>query len=193
MRFHESELAGAFLIEPELVEDERGFFARSWCAQEFADHGLRASIAQCNISYNRRRATLRGLHYQADPFAEAKLVRCSRGAIFDVIVDLRPDSPTRHRWIAEELTAANRRMVYVPEGFAHGFQALSDDTEVFYQMSRSYRAEAATGIRFDDPAFAIAWPIANAIVSARDLALPLLGGGTGQALNLRAGGRRSCC
>jgi len=172
MRFCELEIAGCFLIEPEPVADERGFFARSWCMQAFAEHGLNPGLAQCNISFNRRRGTLRGLHYQADPFAEAKLIRCTQGAIFDVVVDLRPGSPSFGRWTGTELSAENRRMLYAPEGFAHGFQALWDGTEVFYQMSQAYRAELARGVRYDDPDLAISWPIPAPIVSARDRALP---------------------
>ncbi len=174
MRFLETPLAGAFVIEPERRADDRGFFARSWCREEFAARGLDPALAQCNISYNRRRGTLRGLHYQAAPHGEAKLVRCTRGAVFDVIVDLRPGSPTRGRWHAIELGAENRRMVYAPDGFAHGFQALADDTELFYQMSVPYEPASARGIRFDDPTLAIAWPIADPLVSERDRALPAL-------------------
>lgn len=130
---------------------------------------------QCNVSWNRRRGTLRGLHYQAPPDAEAKLVRCTRGAIWDVIVDLRPDSATRFRWFAAELTSANRTALYVPEGFAHGFQTLSDDSEVLYQMSAFYRPEAARGARWDDPRLGITWPLPEPIISARDASYPLLG------------------
>jgi len=166
--FHDIGLEGARLIEPERQEDRRGFFARTWCRYAFAEQGLTADLVQCAVSYNRRRGTLRGLHYQAPPFAEAKLVRCTRGAIFDVIVDLRPDSPTHLKWAAAELTADNRQSVFAPEGFAHGFQTLEDDCEVFYQMSASYRAEAARGVRWDDPRLAIPWPLAEPMVSQRD-------------------------
>ncbi|HZS44670.1 MAG TPA: dTDP-4-dehydrorhamnose 3,5-epimerase family protein, partial [Blastocatellia bacterium] len=135
MIFTETSLKGAYIIEPELLEDERGFFARVWCQKEFEDHGLNPRLAQCSISFNKRKGTLRGMHYQAKPFEEAKLVRCTRGAIYDVIVDLRPESESRYKWFACELTEQNRRMLYVPEGFAHGFQTLEDNTEVFYQIS----------------------------------------------------------
>ncbi|HYB10585.1 MAG TPA: dTDP-4-dehydrorhamnose 3,5-epimerase [Alphaproteobacteria bacterium] len=175
MKFVPTPFAGAFIIEPERLEDERGFFARCWCRTELETHGLVASFAQCNISFNRKLGTLRGLHYQAAPYCEAKIVRCTRGRAFDVMVDLRPSSPTRHHWHAVELSADNARMVYVPEHFAHGFQTLEDDTELFYQMSEDHRPEAACGLRFDDPAFAIAWPIDNPILSLRDLSFPLLG------------------
>jgi dTDP-4-dehydrorhamnose 3,5-epimerase len=173
MIFKELELRGAFVIEPEPLEDERGFFARTFCAAEFAARGLRPTIAQCSVSYNRRRGTLRGLHYQAAPHEEAKLVRCTHGAVYDVIVDIRPDSATFRRWAGIELSAENRRMVYVPEGFAHGFQTLVDETEVLYQISTAYVPQAARGIRWDDPDLAIAWPPAAArVISARDLGLP---------------------
>lgn len=188
MRFTETPLRGAFVIEPEPVEDERGFFARSFCAEEFAEHGLNPGLVQCNISYNRKRGTLRGLHYQAEPFAEAKLIRCTSGAIFDVIVDLRPDSPTFGKWASAELSAENCKMMFAPEGFAHGFQTLTDDAEVFYQMSRPYRAELARGIRYDDPVIGISWPIADPIVSERDLALPPLS--SAAATRRAAGGSR---
>jgi dTDP-4-dehydrorhamnose 3,5-epimerase len=173
MRFLDTGLAGAFLLEPERREDERGFFARTWCHDEAAAHGIRVNWVQCNVSFNRRQGTLRGLHYQAPPFEEAKLVRCTMGAIFDVLVDLRPGSPTYRRWVGFELTADNRRMLYVPAGFAHGFQTLADDTEVFYQMSAFYRAEAARGVRWDDPALGIIWPpCGRRILSPRDLGYP---------------------
>ena len=174
MRFLETDLAGAFIIELDLAEDDRGFFARSWCTEEFAARGLNTSIVQCNISYNRRRGTLRGLHFQVAPHDEAKLVRCTRGAMYDVIVDLRPDSATQYSWIGVELSAENHRMLYVPEGFAHGFQTLVDDTEVFYLMTAEYRPAAARGLRWNDPTLAITWPIADPITSARDAGHPLL-------------------
>lgn len=175
MIFRETALAGAYLVEPERIRDERGFFARSWCAEEFALHGLSPRLAQCSVSWNRKAGTLRGLHYQRAPHAESKLVRVTRGSIFDVIVDLRPASPTRHRWFAAELDAESGLMMYVPEGFAHGFQTLEDDTEVSYQISVPYRAESAAGLRWDDPALAIAWPEAQPrIISERDRAFPTL-------------------
>ncbi len=168
-------LRGAFLIEPARHEDERGFFARTFCAEEFAAHGVKVPVVQCNVSYNRRRGTLRGLHYQRPPNEEAKLIRCTRGAIFDVIVDLRPDSPTFKRWVASGLSADNGRMIWAPEGFAHGFQTLVDETEVFYQMSAPYAAQDAAGVRWDDPDLAIEWPnVSDRIIASRDLALPLL-------------------
>jgi dTDP-4-dehydrorhamnose 3,5-epimerase len=160
------------VIELDRLEDERGFFARSFCRDEFAAHGLRSSFVQCNISFNARRGTLRGLHFQASPHEEAKLVRCTRGAVFDVIVDLRKASATYRQWIAVELGADNHRMLYVPEGFAHGFQTLEDASEVFYQMSETFRPEASRGVRWNDPAFGIDWPLANPTVSARDADYP---------------------
>ena len=175
MKFVATPLAGAFAVELEELVDERGFFARSFCRDEFARHGLVPAVAQCNVSYNARRGTLRGLHYQAEPHPEAKLVRCTRGAVWDVAVDLRPGSPTLHRWFALELSADNRRALYVPAGFAHGFQSLTDAAEVLYQMSESYHAELARGVRWDDPRLAIPWPVAPAIVSERDRSLPLVG------------------
>lgn len=175
MIFTELPLKNAFLIELERLEDDRGFFARTFCATEFARHGLTQTISQCNVSYNQRRDTLRGLHYQRPPHEEVKLLRCTRGAIFDVIVDLRPSSPTFKQWLDFELSADNRRMLYIPQGFAHGFQTLADHTELFYQMSTSYVPEGAHGIRWDDPDLAIEWPPAvTRVISARDLTLPTL-------------------
>ena len=162
-------MKGAFIIEPEKMEDERGFFARTWDQKEFGAHGLNPRLVQCNTSFNKRAGTLRGMHYQAAPHEEAKLVRCTRGAIYDVIVDLRASSPTFKQWTAVELTAYNRLMLYVPEGFAHGFQTLEDETEVFYQMSEFYHPESARGVRWNDPAFGIEWPVAEkCIISERD-------------------------
>jgi len=163
-------LSGAFLIELQLISDERGFFARTWCTEEFERLGLNPKLVQCSISWNARRGTLRGLHYQTEPYAEAKLIRCCSGAIYDVIVDLRPASPTYGKWIAAELTSENRRMLYVPEGFAHGFQTLIDDTEISYQISARYQPDYARGVRWNDPAFGIEWPISHPILSARDRA-----------------------
>jgi dTDP-4-dehydrorhamnose 3,5-epimerase len=168
VRIVATDLPGAKVVELETIEDERGFFARSYCAREFEAEGLEHCVAQCNVSYNRRRGTLRGMHFQRTPHAEAKLVRCTRGAIYDVIIDLRPESATFRRWVAAELTADNRLALYVPRGFAHGFQTLTDDSEVFYQMSEFYVPDAASGVRWNDPAFAVAWPIANPILSPRD-------------------------
>lgn len=175
MTFRETALAGVWLIEPEPLVDERGFFARTWCRREWEARGLNPTLAQCSTSWTRTRGTVRGLHYQVKPHEEAKLVRCTRGAIHDVALDLRPGSPTRRRWIAVELTADNRRMVYLPEGVAHGFQTLVDDTEVFYQISEFHHPESARGVRWDDPACGIAWPVTPVIVSPRDAALPGLG------------------
>ncbi len=174
MKFRETDIPGVLVVVPERHEDERGFFARTWCAEEFAARGLAPAIAQCSLSRNRRRGTLRGLHYQADPYGEDKLVRCTRGAAFDVAVDLRPGSPTRGRWTSVEITAENGLALYLPPGVAHGFQTLVDDTDIFYQMAQPYRPEAARGIRWDDPALGIAWPIPDPILSPRDAALPTL-------------------
>lgn len=171
--FTPTPLPGAFVVEPEPHSDERGYFARTFCAQEFTEHGLCASYPQCSTSYNVRAGTLRGLHYQVQPHAEAKLVRVARGAIYDVIVDLRPHSTRFKKWFAVELTAANLKMLYIPEGLAHGFQTLVDDTEVCYQISAPYQAEAARGARWNDPAFAIRWPpCASRLLSARDASYP---------------------
>lgn len=172
MRFTETTLPGAFLVDPEIHRDDRGFFARTFCEEEFSAGGLSPRIAQCSLSYNERKGTLRGMHYQAPPNAEAKLVRCTRGSIHDVIVDLRRSSSTFRKWIAVDLSAANRRMLFVPEGFAHGFQSLEDGAEVFYQISVPYRAEAARGVRWNDPAFAIAWPLPDPVLSDRDRSFP---------------------
>jgi dTDP-4-dehydrorhamnose 3,5-epimerase len=172
MIFTETMLKGAFLIEPERLHDERGFFARTWCQREFEAHGLCTPWVQCNISFNKQKGILRGMHYQVAPYAETKLVRCTMGAIYDVIIDLRPESPTFKCWAGEELTAANRRMLYIPEGFGHGFQALADDTEVFYQMSEFYAPEYARGVRWDDPTFKVSWPDSKRIISPRDRDFP---------------------
>lgn len=168
MIFVETTLKGAFIVEPEKLEDARGFFARTWCREEFEAHGLNPKLVQCNTSFNKKKGTLRGMHYQAVPHEEAKLVRCTRGTVYDVILDLRPVSPTFGKWVAVKLTAENHRMLYVPEGFAHGFQTLEDDTEVFYQMSEFYYPEAARGVRWDDPAFGIEWPAKPSTISGRD-------------------------
>ncbi|WP_281272357.1 dTDP-4-dehydrorhamnose 3,5-epimerase [Paenibacillus sambharensis] len=168
--FRETALKGAFVIEPEKIKDERGFFSRSWCRQEFEKHGLESDFVQCNISQNRSKATLRGMHYQQEPYGETKLIRCTRGAIYDVIVDLRPSSETYKGWAAYTLSQENYMMLYVPEGFAHGFVTLENDTEVFYQMGNFYKPEAARGIRWDDPAIGIRWPdLGTYIISERDL------------------------
>ena len=172
MIFREMDLRGAFLIDLEPAGDERGFFARTYCREEFEARGLRAIHAQSSISFNAARGTLRGLHYQLAPAEEAKLVRCTRGAIYDVLVDLRRGSPTFCRWAAVELSAENRRMVYAAEGMAHGFITLRDSTEVLYQISAPYRPELARGVRFDDPAFGIRWPLEPAVMSERDRSYP---------------------
>lgn len=161
-------LKGAYIIEIERIEDERGFFGRSFCANEFKKYGLNPNIAQCNISYNKKKGTLRGMHYQAAPHAEAKLVRCTAGAIYDVIIDLRQESPTFKQWIAMEVTKENRRMLYVPEGFAHGFQTLEDHTEVFYMISEFHHPECVQGIRWNDPTFGIKWPMLPTLIVNKD-------------------------
>jgi dTDP-4-dehydrorhamnose 3,5-epimerase len=172
MKLRSVPLPGAYVIDLEPIADERGFFARTWCAHEFKLHGLNPNVTQCSISFNERKGTLRGMHYQDEPYPEAKLVRCCSGAIYDVIVDLRSASPTHRKWFAVELTAANRQMLYVPEGVAHGFQTLTDAAEVFYQISECYRPDYARGVRWDDPLFGIEWPIANPIISKRDRGFP---------------------
>lgn len=175
MRFCELDIAGAYLIDVEPHRDERGLFARTFCAREFEERGLIPLFAQCSTSFNARRGTLRGLHYQAAPHEETKVVRCTAGAIFDVIVDLRPGSATHLKWYGAELTAANRRMMYIPSGVAHGFQTTLDDTEVFYQISAEYVASASRGQRWNDPAFAIRWPDPHGpILSERDRGYSLI-------------------
>jgi dTDP-4-dehydrorhamnose 3,5-epimerase len=167
--FTEVGLPGAYTIDLELYEDERGFFTRAWCRSEFAEHGLVTHIAQANLAYTRRAGTLRGMHYQIAPHSEAKVVRCIRGAIFDVMIDLRRESPTYKRWIGVQLSDQNRKMVYVPEGFAHGYQCLQDDTETFYFVTALYTSDAERGVRWDDPAFGIEWPIVEAVeISEKD-------------------------
>jgi dTDP-4-dehydrorhamnose 3,5-epimerase len=168
LKFIETKLKGAFVVELERLEDERGFFARSWCEREAAAYGLHSKWVQCNISFNKQKATLRGMHYQSAPFDEAKLVRCTRGAIYDVFIDLRPDSSTFKRWMAVELSAENRRMLFIPEGFAHGFLTLDDNSEIFYQMSQFYAPAYARGVRWNDPAFAIEWPMDVRVISDKD-------------------------
>lgn len=173
MIFSETKLPGAFIIQPELIQDERGFFARTWCQREFEQHSLNPHLVQCNLSFNKKRGTLRGMHYQALPHAEAKLVHCIAGAIYDVIIDLRPGSPNFKQWMGVELTAANRYMLYIPEGLAHGFLTLADETEVFYQMSEFYHPELARGMRWNDPAFKIEWPLSSdLIISDKDQKYP---------------------
>ena len=172
MIFKETKLAGIIEVHLDPRSDERGFFARSWCEKEFAAHGLNPRLAQCNISFNAGKGTLRGMHYQAEPSQEAKLVRCTQGAIYDVAVDLRPQSATFKGWFGTVLSAENRHMLYIPEGCAHGFLTLADSTEVFYQMSESYHSESAQGVRFDDPAFQIVWPEKIEVISERDRTYP---------------------
>ena len=168
MHFLETRLQGAYIIEPERKEDQRGFFARVFCVEEFGAQGLETKLVQCSISFNRQRGTLRGMHYQAAPHEEVRLVRCTMGAVYDVVLDLRPASPSFRQWIAAELSGENRRMVYVPKGFAHGFLTLEDNCEVFYQMSEFYHHENAGGVRWDDPAFGIQWPGSVELISEKD-------------------------
>jgi dTDP-4-dehydrorhamnose 3,5-epimerase len=172
MVFIETKLKGAYLVETEPIVDERGFFARTFCREEFTRHGLNPQVVQCNLSYNREKGTLRGMHYQISPRQEVKLVSCVSGSIYDVIVDLRSESPTYCEWVGVELGARRRQMLYIPEGFAHGFQTLEADAEVFYQMSEFYAPECARGVRWDDPAFAVSWPVGPRIISARDRSYP---------------------
>lgn len=169
MLFKETKLKGAYIIEPERLEDNRGFFARAWCKKEFEAHGLNSDLVQCNISFNKERGTLRGMHYQLPPCEEAKFIRCTMGVIFDVIIDLRPNSTTYLEWIGVELTADNRKMLYVPEEFAHGYQTLMPNTEIFYQVSQFYSKEFESGVRWNDPVFGIEWPeTENIIISEKD-------------------------
>jgi len=171
--FKDTKLEGAYVIEPEKFEDHRGLFARSFSQGEFAEHGLRSQFVESGISFNHRKYTVRGMHWQAPPNAQAKLVRCTRGAIFDVMIDLRPESPTYKQWFAEELTAQNRLMLYIPEGFAHGYQSLEDETEMFYLLSGAYAPASERGVRWNDPAFAIAWPETERIIlNERDRTFP---------------------
>jgi dTDP-4-dehydrorhamnose 3,5-epimerase len=172
MIFTPASLQDAFIIDIEKREDARGFFARAWCADEFMQHGLDATLAQASISFNHKRGTLRGMHWQAEPHGEVKVVRCTSGAIYDVIVDVRPESPSFLKWIGVELSASNRRMLYIPKGFAHGFQTLVDDTEVFYFISAFYAPEAARGARYNEPAFGITWPLPISIIATKDEAWP---------------------
>ena len=174
MKFAETKLAGAYIVEPEPREDARGFFARTFCANEFGEKGLSRQFVQCSVSMTRQRGTVRGLHFQLAPAAEAKLVRCTAGALYDVIVDLRPDSKTYLQHIGVELTARNRRALYVPEMFAHGLQTLEDDTEVFYQISEFFAPDLARGMRCDDPKLGIKWPLPFATMSEKDRLWPLL-------------------
>jgi dTDP-4-dehydrorhamnose 3,5-epimerase len=168
VKFTETGLDGAWIVDLEPIEDDRGFFARSWCAKDLAELGMVADVAQCNVSYNHPAATLRGMHYSVQPVAESKFVRCTAGAVHDVIVDVRPDSPTYLRWVGVELSAANRRALYVPPMFAHGYLTLTEGAEVTYQVSAFYTPGAERGVRFDDPAFAIEWPLEPVVLSDKD-------------------------
>ena len=172
MIFTETKLKGAYVIEIEKLKDNRGFFARAWCQNEFKAHGLTSRVVQVNVSSNKKKGTLRGMHYQLSPYEETKLIRCTRGAIYDVIIDLRPSSPTYAQWIGVELTEENYKMLYVPENFAHGFQTLEDDTEVTYQVSQFYMPGSESGIRWNDPAFSIDWPIQVQVISDKDKSWP---------------------
>ncbi|MFA5181833.1 MAG: dTDP-4-dehydrorhamnose 3,5-epimerase [Syntrophales bacterium] len=172
MEFIKTPLGGAFVLEMERLGDDRGFFARSWCKKEFESHDVNPDLVQCSVSFNKRRGTLRGMHYQVKPYEEAKLVRCTMGAIWDVIVDMRLDSPTFKKWFATELSAENRLMLYIPEGFAHGFLTLENHSEVFYQISEFYHPECARGVRWNDPAFNIEWPDATPVINDRDMSYP---------------------
>jgi dTDP-4-dehydrorhamnose 3,5-epimerase len=172
MIFTETHLKGAYIIDIEKLEDERGFFARSWCRREFEANGLNPQLVQCNISFNTHRGTMRGMHYQVKPFEEAKLIRCTMGSIYDTIVDIRPSSPNFKQHLGVILSPENRRMLYIPEGFAHGFLTLEDNTEIFYQMSEFYAPDHARGFRWNDPAFGIEWPENVLIISDRDRDYP---------------------
>lgn len=172
MVFIETKFTGAFIITPDLIEDERGFFARTFCQREFEEHDLNFGLVQCNASFNKKEGTVRGMHYQAAPHAEVKLVRCTSGSICDVIVDLRPESPTFKEWFAAELTDKNHQMLYVPEGFAHGYQTLEPQTEVFYQVSAFYHPASERGVRWNDPTFGIKWPLPVGVISKKDGSYP---------------------
>ena len=172
MLFTETKLRGAWIIDLERLEDERGFFARSWCRREFEKHGLNPQLVQCNISFNSHKGTMRGMHYQVKPYEEAKLIRCTTGSIYDVIVDIRPHSPSYKQYLGIALTPENHKMLYVPEGFAHGFLTLEDNTEVFYQMSEFYAPDHARGFRWNDPVFGIEWPANVQVISDRDRDYP---------------------
>jgi dTDP-4-dehydrorhamnose 3,5-epimerase len=170
--FTETKLKGAFILEVKRIEDERGFFGRSWCKKEMEEHGLNSNVVQANVSFNHKKGTLRGMHFQFSPHQETKLVRCTKGAIYDVIIDLRKDSPTYKQWIGVELTEDNYKMLFVPEDFAHGFITLQDNTAVTYQVTQYYTPGAEGGIRWNDPAMAIEWPIPVEVISSKDKAHP---------------------
>lgn len=173
MKFTETDLPGAFIIDAEPIEDERGYFARTWAPSEFERRGLDPTLAQCNVAWNERKGTLRGMHFQREPFAEVKIIRCTRGALLDVIIDLRQDSPCFCRWTAIELSANQPRMLYVPKGFAHGYLTLTDDVQAYYHVSTPYSAEYASGVAWNDPAFGIRWPFSPTVMSTRDKSWPL--------------------
>ena len=172
MIFRDTPLPGAYVLQPQRIEDQRGFFARIWCQRELREHGLKGELAQSNLGFSHRRGTLRGLHFQASPHAEVKIVRCTRGSVFDVIVDLRPDSPTYRRWFGVELSADNRHMLYVPEGCAQGYLTLADETEIYYHTTEFYHPESASGVRYDDPEFGIVWPREITVISQQDRQWP---------------------
>lgn len=172
MKFQETELQGVWLVDLDRREDNRGFFARTYCEKEFAAHGLTTRFVQCNLSSNRRRGTLRGMHFQNEPKPEIKLVRCVRGSVYDVVADLRRDSSTYQKWIGVELSAANGRALYIPAGIAHGFQTLEDETELYYHMGEFYDPSLAAGVRWNDPAFGFVWPLSDPILSEKDAAYP---------------------
>ena len=173
MIFTETKLDGAYIIESEKFIDERGFFARTWDIHEFIKNGINSTFVQCSVSFNNKKGTLRGMHYQIYPYEESKLIRCTKGKIFDVIVDLRKNSKTFKKWIGIELSQDNHKMIYVPEGFAHGFQTLEDNSEVFYQISKEYNSKSARGIRWDSPKISISWPLKVSVISQKDKNLPL--------------------
>lgn len=175
MIFHETKLNGAYIVELEKREDERGFFARAFCSREFEQHGLQPRVVQANTSYNHKKGTLRGMHYQVPPASEPKFIRCIRGAVWDVIIDLRPDSPTYLEYVGIELSAENRRAIYVPDMFAHGNQALTDGAELFYLVGEYYTPGCERGVRYDDPAVGIDWPLPATVISEKDMSWPLLG------------------
>lgn len=172
MIFTETKLKGAFLVDLQRLEDQRGFFARAWCQKDFEEHGLNPHLAQVNLAFNKKKGTLRGMHFQHPPHQECKLVRCSRGALYDVIIDLRRHSPTYQQWIGVELRAADYRMLFVPEDFAHGYQTLEDNTEAIYQVSQFYAPKSEGGVRYNDPAFGIKWPLEVTVMSDKDKAWP---------------------
>jgi dTDP-4-dehydrorhamnose 3,5-epimerase len=172
MKFTPTEIADVFVVELEKREDDRGFFARGFCQREFEEHGMVSQVVQANISYNKYKGTLRGMHYQVSPYEETKFLRCTKGAVYDVIIDMRPESLSYMKWFGVELTDKNYKMLYVPRNFAHGFQTLEDETEVMYLVSEFYAPQSERGVRFDDPAFNIQWPLEVAQISEKDAAWP---------------------